>query len=138
MFKTFSTTLLGLLALTSVWAQSSESIRVKVPFAFAVQNLNLEAGNYSLSYNHTSHLLSIQGLDQNVGKVFIPAIPSVASQSSNGTAKLIFQCYGEACSLAQVWQGPKSGNRGLTIRPNEQQRALAFSSRAVSITLPAR
>lgn len=138
MFKTFSMTLLSLLALSSAQAQSSQPIQAKVPFAFAVQNINLEAGNYRMAYNNTSHLLSIQGSDQNGGKVFIPAIPAVASQSSSGSAKLIFQCHGEACYLAQIWQGPNAGNRGLTLKQPEQQQTLAFSSRAVSVTISAR
>lgn len=138
MFKMFSTiTLLGLAAMPAAYAQSAQPIEAKVPFAFVVQNTTLSAGNYRLTYNNSAHVLSVRGLDENAGAVIVTAAPADAAGSSSQSPKLLFQCYGEVCYLAQVWQGTLGGDRSLHVRPVPQQRRLSFATRAFSITIPA-
>ena len=139
MFKTFSTmTLLGLATISAGYAQSSQWIQAKVPFAFTVQNTTLSAGNYQLTYSNTAHSLSIRGLDQNSSGAFATAIPATASGSSNDTAWLVFQCYGKTCYLARVWQGTGAGGRSLQVTQGEQERRLSLLTRVVSITIVAK
>ena len=88
MFKTFSMTLLGLLALSAARAQSSQPIRAEIPFAFTVQNMNLAAGNYQLKYNNTAHILSIRDLGQNSENSFGNFIPADPAPSSNRSCVL--------------------------------------------------
>ena len=138
MFKMFSMTLLGLLTFSAAQAQSSQPIRAEIPFAFTVQNMNLAAGNYQLKYNNTAHILSIRDLDQNSESSFANFIPADAAPSSNRSGRLVFRCYGNNCDLAQVWQGVASGGRGLEVRETPHQTRLSFSTRVVSITIPAK
>ena len=139
MFKTVSTmTLLGLATISAAYAQSAQPIQAKVPFTFMVQNTALSAGNYQLTYSNTAHSLWIRGLDENSQATFVTAIPKDAVTSSAGSGKLVFDCYDKNCYLAQVWQGTVGGSRGLELRPAERQRRLAFTTRVVSITIPAK
>jgi hypothetical protein len=135
MFKTFSMTLLGLLALSAAQAQSSQPIHAKVPFDFTVQNMNFAAGSYQLTYNDTAHILEVRGLDQKSVGSFANFVP-VGTASPNAPGKLVFQCLGNNCDLAQVW-GAASGERGL-LRETPHQIRLAFTASAVSVTIPAK
>lgn len=137
MFKTISTvTFLGLLTLTAAQAQSGQPIRAKVPFAFAVQNTMLEAGNYELKYSGVSHILTLRALDQNARTAFFNAQLVSDPKQDGGAAKLLFGCYGENCFLTEVWQGGHLGGRGLKLVPSTRQRGMAFTTRVVSITIP--
>jgi hypothetical protein len=54
MTKMFSTIILsGLAMMSTAYAQSSQPIQAKVPFAFTVQGTILAAGNYRLTYSDT-------------------------------------------------------------------------------------
>ena len=137
MFKMFSPiTLLGLATISAAYAQSGQPIQAKVPFAFMVQNTTLTAGNYQLTYNNSAHSLSIRGLDQNSAGAFVTAQPTSAAASSGEPGRLIFDCYGKTCYLAQVWQGSVGGDRGLKVHQTEAQRGLSVAARVVSITIP--
>jgi hypothetical protein len=135
MFKTFSMSLLGLLALSAAQAQSSQPILAKVPFAFTVQNTNFAAGSYQLTYSDTAHILEIRGLDQKSVGLFANFMPG-GTASSNVPGRLVFQCHAMDCDLAQVW-GAASGERGL-LRKTPHQIRLAFTASAVSVTIPAK
>ena len=136
MFKTFSMmTILGMLTFSAAHAQSGQPIRAKVPFAFAVQDTMLQPGSYELSYSSTSHILSLRGLDQASSTAFISAKLVSDAREGRGAAKLEFGCYGENCFLARVWQGADLGGQGLMLAPSIRERGLAFTTRAVSITI---
>jgi hypothetical protein len=138
MTKMFSTIILSALAMMpSAFAQSSQPIQAKVPFAFSVHNTSLPAGSYQLTYSNTAHSLWIRGLDPNSKGVFVTALPADASEASGTSGKLVFDCYGQSCSLAQVWRGG-SASHGLNVRQSEPQRVLSFSMRAVTVTIPAK
>ena len=139
MFKMLSTmTLLGLATLSETYAQSQQPIQAKVPFTFMVHNTTLSAGKYQLTYSNSAHNLWIRGLDENSPAMFVTAIPMAAIRSSDSSGKLVFDCYANSCYLAQVWQGSRRSNRGLELRPSEQQRRLALATRVVSTTIPAK
>jgi hypothetical protein len=71
MFKMFSIlTFSGMLAISSAYAQSKQLIQATIPFAFTVQNTTLAAGNYQLSYSSNGHILTVRGLDENLGGAF--------------------------------------------------------------------
>ena len=137
MTKMFSTIILSGLAMIPVaYAQSSQPIQTKVPFAFTVQNTNLPAGSYQLTYSNTAHTLWIRGLDSNLKGAFVTASPADASEASGTSGKLVFDCYGKSCYLAQVWHG--GATRGLKVRQSGPQRVLSFSMRTVTVTIPAK
>ena len=137
MTKMFSTIILSGLAMIPVaYAQSSQPIQTKVPFAFTVQNTNLPAGSYQLTYSNTAHTLWIRGLDSNSKGAFVTVSPADASEASGTSGKLVFDCYGKSCYLAQVWRG--GATRGLKVRQSGPQRVLSFSMRTVTVTIPAK
>jgi hypothetical protein len=139
MFKLFSTmTFFGLLMIPAAYAQSGQPIQAKVPFAFTVQNTTMAAGNYQMTYSQSAHILTIRRLEQNSGGVFATAIPAGASESSSGPGRLVFQCYGNACYLAHVWQAATARGRGLDVPEGKQERKMTFLARAVSITIAAK
>jgi hypothetical protein len=133
MFKTFSVTLLGLLAVSAVRAQSIQPLQVKIPFDF-VENTTLEAGSYRLTFNSISHLLLIQGLGAKRGGVTVFADPVVAPHSSSNLGELIFQCRGDDCRLARVWRGAVEG--GLEVAQSRHKRAVAQAGRPTLVTIP--
>jgi hypothetical protein len=138
MFKMLSTlTLLGLATFSGAYAQSGQPVQAKVPFAFMVQHTTLASGNYRLTYNNTAHVLTIRGLDQNSDSILALATPTIF-ESASAAPRLVFNCHGKACYLAQVWSGEADGNCGLILRPTEPDRKLALSTRAVSITISAK
>jgi hypothetical protein len=135
MFKTFSTmTILGMLAVSAAQAQTGSTIRAKVPFAFAVQNTMLAPGNYALTYNRTSHILTVRGLDRKSGLASVLAAPAFEARQGYGPAKLVFGCYGETCTLTRVLRGGSPDSEGIML-PNSKPRN--FAARLVSITIPA-
>jgi hypothetical protein len=76
MFKMFSMmTLYGSLMISAAYAQSSQPIQAKVPFAFVTQDAKLAAGSYQLTYNTSAHTLRIRNLDQNADSAFATAVP---------------------------------------------------------------
>lgn len=138
MFKMFSiTTLLGL-ATISAYAQSSRPIQAEVPFAFMVQGTTLSAGNYQLTYDSSAQRLLIRGLGQSSEGVFATAVPVTASESSNDSARLMFECYNNTCYLEQVLHSGISGNRGLKVPQGREERRMVLLTRAVSIMTPAK
>jgi hypothetical protein len=138
MTKMFSTIILSALAMMpSAFAQSSQPLQAKVPFTFSLQSTSLPAGSYQLSYNNTAHSLWIRGLNPNSKGVMVTALPAHGSEASGDSGKLIFNCYGQSCSLAQVWRGG-TANRGLKVVQSDPQRVLSFSVRVVTVTIPAK
>lgn len=103
-----------------------------------MRNATLPAGNYQLTYSSNAQRLTILALYGKPASTITTAIPTVASGSSNKTGKLVFDCYGKACYLAEVWQGSVGGNRGLQVRETERPRGLSMSARIVSVTIPTR
>lgn len=131
MFKRFSSlTLLGLATMAAAYAQSSRPLVAKVPFSFVAQGTQLPAGNYRLTYNCNSHILSIQGLDRSV---FVTAAGVDAADGSAGPGRVTFHCYGKSCYMTRVWQGSVGG---LQLASPDRERPLKIAARVVSITIP--
>ncbi len=137
MAKMFSTIILsGLAMISTAYAQSSQPIQAKVPFAFTVQGTTLAAGSYRLTYSDTPGILFVRGVEDTSAGAFLHAIPESAPGASKQSAKLVFQCHENACYLAQVWQGNISGDRRLEVPQPARERELGFQTRVVSITIP--
>lgn len=137
MTKMFSTIILsGLAMMSTAYAQSSQPIQAKVPFAFTVQGTILAAGNYRLTYSDTARILYVRGVEGTWGGAFVLARPESAPGASKQSAKLVFQCHDKACCLAQVWQGSISGDRRLEVPQPARERELGFKTRVVSMTIP--
>lgn len=138
MLKIFSTMMLLVVASISAYTQSDPLLRADVPFAFTVHETTLPAGHYQLTYDSTSHILWIRGLDRTSGGVLVTAAPTIESNASNQPARLTFHCYGKTCYLAQAWRGSSITNRGLEVPQTEYERRLALATRLIAVTIPAR
>ncbi|MGC2659128.1 MAG: hypothetical protein WA324_14305 [Bryobacteraceae bacterium] len=135
MFKMFSTmTLFGLLTISAAYGGSSQTLKADIPFAFMVRNTTLAAGNYQLTYDTRSHLVSVHGLNRNLGSTFALAFP--ATGAADGPTKLVFHCYDKSCWLTQAWSGYSAREVGLELPPTERQRGVAFVTRVLSFTTP--
>ena len=137
MFKTLSITLLGLLTVSAVRAQSSQPLEAKIPFDFTVRNTTLEAGTYRLSYNQFSHILRIVGRDPNGPSVAVLADASSARHTATKLGELTFECDGDDCRLSRVWQGAAGGGAGLQIPQAHHKNATARASKPTLVTVPA-
>ena len=126
----------GLLTMSAAFAQSEQAIQAKVPFAFTVSNTTLPAGKYQLTYSSSAQRMTVQGLDANPAAAFATAFPTISSNSSSQPGKLLFNCYDGACHLAQVWQGPVGGDRGLQVVGTERRHAVSISARVVAVSVP--
>ena len=136
MIKVFSTIILsGLAMMSAAYAQSTQPIQAKVPFAFSVKGATLTPGTYRLTYSNTSGILAVGGVQGTKGGAFVLARPGSSPEASDASAKLVFRCYEKACYLAQVWQGSIGGGRNLELPQPARERKLAFETRVVSITL---
>ena len=126
----------GLLTISAAFAQSGQPIQAKVPFGFTVSHTTLPAGNYQLTYSSSAQRLTIRGLDANSSFASVAAFPTTSSNSFSQPGELLFKCYDRACHLAQVWQGPIGGDRGLQLVGTERHHALSISARVIAVTVP--
>lgn len=134
MFKTLSTmTVLGLLTLSAAQAQSSQTVQAHVPFAFQMQHKAFAAGNYRLRYSIDSHMLYVRGIDGRSSGGFALVSPAGKSRHASKYGELVFNCYGSACFLAEIWQSADVGGARLQLSHSEPERRISLSLRAVSI-----
>jgi hypothetical protein len=136
MFKMFSKlSFFGSLMISATCAQSGQPIQARIPFAFTVTNTTLPPGNYQFTYGTSAQRLTIRSRDGNSAGIFVTAFQT-ASEPSGEQGRLIFDCYGHACYLAQVREGSLAGNRGVQVLGSERRRTLGISARIVAITIP--
>jgi hypothetical protein len=89
---------------SALQAQSYE-MSAKVPFAFQVADKTFEAGKYLVTTTGYSVTPTLKSAKTGRG-IFLTG--DDLAQNRNGSAKLVFHCYGtENCFLAEVW--PETG-----------------------------
>lgn len=134
MLKLFSTaTLFGLLSISAAYAESSQAVQADIPFAFTIHNSVLPAGSYRLS--SAGSVLTIRGLDPNAESALTIARPELDPQGMRGHARLVFQCSGKQCYLAQVWQGGTAEGKVVQLPKTASERKLSFVTRVISMTM---
>lgn len=113
---------LALLTGAAAYAQSSQIMKVDVPFDFTVGNASLPAGVYSVSSdNNAGGVLTLQNAKAKKG-VFIL---SMANESTKPAAhsELVFHRYGDSYFLSDVWV---SGNTiGQHVRTSRHKMEMA-------------
>ncbi len=96
----------------TVSAQSFSGLEAKnVPFAFEIMNQVMPAGHYRITPQS-----ALQYRIQQVGgegRAAIVLATSAATGNKIGRPHLMFRCYAERCTLAEIW-GP--GTTGVTRR----------------------
>ena len=133
MFRTLSTAaLLGLLTISAASAQNTSATEANIPFNFTVANHVMEAGTYRLTYNYTARVILIRGVQPHSDSAYVSALPASGSASNNHPGKLVFDCYGNACSLAEVLP---VGGYNLQVGRKERLERMAMQTRVVPVLI---
>jgi hypothetical protein len=108
-----SITIVALLAAMSLCAQAQERTFAKadVPFAFAVKNVDLPAGTYTVSVLPPYNMIKVQSIDGRK-TAMVSAMPSQRTEESQQT-KLVFNHVGGHYFLIQVWEQGSNVRRDL-------------------------
>lgn len=107
------TLLLGM-AVTAADAQES-SVKVRVPFNFAVEGKALPAGKYSISSIRDRVMLQ----NSEGRTVAIVLANAVSGHSSGGNGQVVFRCYANQCFLSQLWSPLEDAGHQVQISKQE-------------------
>jgi len=101
-----------MLAMTSVSAQTTGKVEVKIPFDFTAGKATFKAGTYSIK-RVSNNSVAIRSLDGKTTKL-IDAPLAIGARDSKTGERLVFNQYGEQYFLSQVWVEADSGRQLFT------------------------
>src|SRR4026208_858101 len=104
--------LFSMLAMTSVSAQTTGKVEVKIPFDFTAGKATFKAGMYSIK-RVSNNSVAIRSLDGKTTKL-IDAPLAIGARDSKGGERLVFNQYGDQYFLSQVWVEADSGRQLFT------------------------
>jgi hypothetical protein len=102
-------------------AQSTEPMNFRTPFAFAVGDQLLPAGEYSVRVVSVTGTLLFRSADWKVS-VFMSSLPMQKAAPEN-TSKLIFRRYGSHYYVSEIWRSGYETGRAITPHPSELRMA---------------
>jgi len=105
-------------------ATAQSRMVVNVPFAFAVGNTNLPAGEYSVKASEASRTLLLINRSNPEASVVITADAAEALDIQT-RSKLVFHHYGDRYFLSQVWLEGSSRGKQLSRTDREKETAVA-------------
>jgi hypothetical protein len=114
----------ALLAVASVYAQGSQTLNVRVPFGFHVGNSMLPPGEYMVD-NAAPGVLRLRSADSKSSAMIITMAIQTFDPPSQG--KLVFNKYGDAYFLSQVWKA--GSNSGSELRKTRRETEVAANAR---------
>lgn len=124
--------LLGISLLTILAAVASGQSTYNVPFAFRVGEQQLAKGAYVVSFDHVAGgFLKIS--PEGGGPITVLPQNSIQAPDAAPSGKLVFQCYGTACFLSQVWSS--GSNQGLQLRESKAEREMAKAKASTQTTV---
>ena len=109
----------------TLFAQTTPSqrlMKVNVPFAFAVENHSLPAGEYLVLTVTPERSIRIVSTDGKHSAI-VNTLPNYAKSPSE-TSRLVFHRYGDEYFLAQVW----TGGQNVARNPLSSKRAMEIAS----------
>lgn len=101
-----------MLAMTSVSAQTTGKVEVKIPFDFTAGKATFKAGTYSIK-RVSNNSVAIRSLDGKTTKL-IDAPLAIGARDSKAGERLVFNQYGDQYFLSQVWVESDSGRQLFT------------------------
>lgn len=101
-----------MLAMTSVSAQTTGKVEVKIPFDFTAGKATFKAGTYSIK-RVSNNAVAIRSLDGKTTKL-IDAPLAIGARDSKAGERLVFNQYGDQYFLSQVWVDADSGRQLFT------------------------
>jgi len=114
--------LIVVLTVISVNAQSSHYFFVTIPFEFAIQGKTLPPGEYIVkrSASNEPAVLSISSVDGRTRTVVLTN--NVRATTTQTKSKLVFLRYGDQFFLSQIWEA--GNNPGREVLKSHKERAL--------------
>jgi hypothetical protein len=124
LYSTFAMlSLLLMLAVVSVQAQSDGKLEVNIPFEFQIGSHMLPAGEYSIK-RLTQNTMLVQSTDgQQSAIALAPGTVQANNNEKAAREKLVFHQYGNQFFLSQVWIVRGSDGRVLNQSKAERQAA---------------
>ena len=101
-----------MLAMTSVSAQTTGKVEVKIPFDFTAGKATFKAGTYSIK-RVSNNSVAIRSLDGKTTKL-IDAPLAIGARDSKAGERLVFNQYGDQYFLSQVWVEADNGRQLFT------------------------
>ncbi len=111
----------GVLAVGCVFAQSDHKIIANVPFDFVVMNKQMAAGTYDVTTDLVRSTVLLNG-EENGSASFALSFTAVAGKTQEH-AKLVFKRYGDRYFLSQVWSAGTDQGRELQTSKMEKELA---------------
>jgi len=127
--------LLLILTVGTVSAQSEQIGVINIPFNFIIGQKILPAGEYTIRPNQTDSktVWLVQGNDTQAGAFFL-TIPVLARETQEKT-RLVFHKYGDQYFLSQIWTAGDNSGRELSMPRKEVELAKNTAERSkVSLT----
>jgi hypothetical protein len=118
-------TIVLLFTAATLFAQTTQSqrlMKVNVPFAFAVENHTLPAGEYLVLTVTPERSIRIASTDGKHSAV-VNTLPNYAKSPSENS-RLVFHRYGDEYFLAQIW----TGGQNVARNPLSSKRAMEIAS----------
>lgn len=112
---------LGVLAVACVFAQSNHKIIATVPFDFVVMSKQMAAGTYDVTTDLSRGTVLVNG-EENGSAGFALTFTALAGKTQEH-AKLVFKRYGDRYFLSQVW--PAGTDWGREIQTSKLEQELA-------------
>ena len=112
--------LLAVLAVAPLLAQSPNTMTAQIPFAFVVGNRTLPAGEYVVR-PEGPHGVLIQRTDSKASTFALPW--SIQSPTMAAHPKLVFHQYGDAYFLSELWGAGTNIGQKLNMSPRERELA---------------
>ena len=112
-------------------AQSTDPINFRTPFAFAIGDNLVPAGEYTVRVVSPTGTLSFRSADGNVS-VLISSVPLQGTRTE-ASYRFVFHRYGLHYYMSEIWTpGYKTGR---TIRPQARELELAKNEKPQHVTL---
>ena len=115
----------ALLAATSVYAQGSQRLTVKVPFEFHVGPSMLPAGTYIVDNDAAPNVVRLKSLESKASVMIQANFVQTMARTEKG--KLVFNRYGDDYFLSQIWKA--GSNVGSQLRKTRRETEVAASAR---------
>lgn len=99
----FASVMLAALGVASAEAQSPNTLRVTIPFAFTIDNSTLPAGDYSVSHSgfNGSRIMAMRSGDDRRTVLFVGS--QTESSTVQNQSRLVFRRYGDDYVLTDIW-----------------------------------
>ncbi len=102
---------------TAVASANGQSLKANIPFEFAVGDLSLPAGAYTVNAIASDRVLRIRGVQTPDSAMRL----TMGVEGKSKQARLVFHRYGDRYFLAEVWE---NGEGGCALLVSRQERAI--------------